>query len=31
MGGKVDYVMMDGTLTGSLTRPPVYPESVKGG
>ncbi|ASJ10487.1 5'-3' exonuclease [Thermococcus sp. P6] len=28
--GKVDYVMMDGTLTGSLTRPPVYPESVKG-
>ncbi len=28
--GGVDYVMMDGTLTGSLTRPPVYPESVKG-
>jgi hypothetical protein len=28
--GNVDYVMMDGTLTGSLTRPPVYPESVKG-
>ncbi len=28
--GKVDYVMMDGTLTGSLTRPPVYPEGVKG-
>lgn len=28
--GEVDYVMMDGTLTGSLTRPPVYPESVKG-
>lgn len=27
--GKVDYIMMDGTLTGSLTRPPVYPESVK--
>ncbi|WP_367884613.1 DNA double-strand break repair nuclease NurA [Thermococcus sp. JCM 11816] len=28
--GDVDYVMMDGTLTGSLTRPPVYPESVRG-
>nr|WP_240921929.1 DNA double-strand break repair nuclease NurA [Thermococcus sp. ES12] len=28
--GNVDYVMMDGTLTGSLTRPPVYPESVRG-
>jgi len=28
--GRVDYVMMDGTLTGSLTRPPVYPESIKG-
>ncbi len=28
--GEVDYVMMDGTLTGSLTRPPVYPESVRG-
>ncbi|ASJ14937.1 DNA double-strand break repair nuclease NurA [Thermococcus radiotolerans] len=28
--GSVDYVMMDGTLTGSLTRPPVYPESVRG-
>jgi len=28
--GGVDYVMMDGTLTGSLTRPPVYPEGVKG-
>ena len=28
--GKVDYVMMDGTLTGSLTRPPVYPESIRG-
>ncbi|WP_297497607.1 DNA double-strand break repair nuclease NurA [Thermococcus sp.] len=28
--GGVDYVMMDGTLTGSLTRPPVYPESVRG-
>jgi len=28
--GEVDYVMMDGTLTGSLTRPPVYPESIKG-
>jgi len=27
--GDVDYVMMDGTLTGSLTRPPVYPESVR--
>ncbi len=28
--GEVEYVMMDGTLTGSLTRPPVYPESVRG-
>ncbi|WP_297508119.1 DNA double-strand break repair nuclease NurA [Thermococcus sp.] len=28
--GGVDYVMMDGTLTGSLTRPPVYPESIRG-
>ncbi|AEH24308.1 DNA double-strand break repair nuclease NurA [Pyrococcus yayanosii] len=28
--GDVDLVIMDGTLTGSLTRPPVYPESVRG-
>ncbi len=26
----VEVVMMDGTLTGSLTRPPVYPENVNG-
>ncbi|WP_457548803.1 DNA double-strand break repair nuclease NurA [Archaeoglobus sp.] len=30
VGDKVDFVLMDGSLTGSLTRPPVYPESVRG-
>ncbi len=29
--GNNEYtILMDGTLTGSLTRPPVYPESVRG-
>ncbi len=26
----MDIIMMDGTLTGSLTRPPVYPENTRG-
>ncbi len=28
--GDEHMILMDGTLTGSLTRPPVYPESVRG-
>ena len=28
--GDDHMILMDGTLTGSLTRPPVYPESVRG-
>ncbi|MDK2854219.1 MAG: double-strand break repair nuclease NurA [Thermococcaceae archaeon] len=30
VGNEEHMILMDGTLTGSLTRPPVYPESVKG-
>lgn len=30
IGNEEHMILMDGTLTGSLTRPPVYPESVKG-
>ena len=30
VGTDEHMILMDGTLTGSLTRPPVYPESVKG-
>ncbi|NJE07803.1 5'-3' exonuclease [Thermococcus sp. M39] len=30
VGTKEHMILMDGTLTGSLTRPPVYPESVRG-
>ncbi|USS39931.1 DNA double-strand break repair nuclease NurA [Thermococcus aggregans] len=30
VGSDEHMILMDGTLTGSLTRPPVYPESVKG-
>jgi len=30
IGSNEHMILMDGTLTGSLTRPPVYPESVKG-
>lgn len=30
VGEDVDFVLMDGTLTGSLIRPPIYPESVRG-
>ncbi|WP_457753199.1 DNA double-strand break repair nuclease NurA [Thermococcus sp.] len=30
VGTEEHMILMDGTLTGSLTRPPVYPESVRG-
>ncbi|ALM75035.1 DNA double-strand break repair nuclease NurA [Thermococcus barophilus] len=30
VGTEKHMILMDGTLTGSLTRPPVYPESVRG-
>lgn len=30
VGTDEHMILMDGTLTGSLTRPPVYPESVRG-